>query len=63
VRELRKPGAVDVGTRFAIGSTTKAMTAVALGVLVDEGKGALHRHHVQFLRPSAAICGSSLSAS
>ena len=29
---------VDAGTRFAIGSTTKAMTAVALGMLVDEGK-------------------------
>jgi CubicO group peptidase (beta-lactamase class C family) len=38
VRELGKAGAVDAGTRFAIGSTTKAMTAVALGMLVDEGK-------------------------
>src|ERR687889_193301 len=38
VRELGKPGAADAGTRFAIGSTTKAMTAVALGMLVDEGK-------------------------
>jgi CubicO group peptidase (beta-lactamase class C family) len=38
VRELGKPGAVDAGTRFAIGSTTKAMTAAALGMLVDEGK-------------------------
>jgi CubicO group peptidase (beta-lactamase class C family) len=38
VRELGKPDAVDTGTRFAIGSTTKAMTAVALGLLVDEGK-------------------------
>ena len=38
VRELGKPGAVDAGTRFAIGSTTKAMTVVALGMLVDEGK-------------------------
>ena len=38
VRELGKPEAVDAGTRFAIGSTTKAMTAVALGMLVDEGK-------------------------
>jgi CubicO group peptidase (beta-lactamase class C family) len=38
VRELGKPGAVDPGTRFAIGSTTKAMTAVALGMLVDEKK-------------------------
>ena len=38
VRELGKAGAVDAGTRFAIGSTTKAMTAAALGMLVDEGK-------------------------
>jgi CubicO group peptidase (beta-lactamase class C family) len=38
VRELGKAGAVDAGTRFAIGSTTKAMTVVALGMLVDEGK-------------------------
>lgn len=38
VRQLGKPGAVDAGTRFAIGSTTKAMTAAALGMLVDDGK-------------------------
>lgn len=38
VRELGRPDAVDAGTRFAIGSTTKAMTAIALGMLVDEGK-------------------------
>ena len=38
VRELGKPGAVDAGTRFAIGSTTKAMTAAALAMLVDDGK-------------------------
>jgi CubicO group peptidase (beta-lactamase class C family) len=38
VRDLGRPGAIDAGTRFAIGSTTKAMTAVALGMLVDEGK-------------------------
>lgn len=38
VRELGAAGAVDANTRFAIGSTTKAMTAVALGMLVDEGK-------------------------
>ena len=28
----------DIHTRFAIGSTTKAMTVMALGMLVDEGK-------------------------
>ncbi|MFQ5536824.1 MAG: serine hydrolase [Gemmatimonadota bacterium] len=30
--------AVDERTRFAIGSTTKAMTVAALGILVDEGR-------------------------
>ena len=29
---------VDTNTRFSIGSTTKAMTAAALGMLVDDGK-------------------------
>jgi len=38
VRELGKPAVVDAHTRFAIGSTTKAMTVAALGMLVDEGK-------------------------
>lgn len=38
VRELGKPDPVDTNTRFAIGSTTKAITAAALGMLVDEGK-------------------------
>jgi CubicO group peptidase (beta-lactamase class C family) len=38
VRELGKADIVDSGTRFAIGSTTKAMTALALAMLVDSGK-------------------------
>jgi CubicO group peptidase (beta-lactamase class C family) len=38
VRELGKPGAVDEHTLFAIGSTTKAMTAALVGMLVDEKK-------------------------
>ena len=38
VQELGKPAPVDTNTRFSIGSTTKAMTAAALGMLVDEGK-------------------------
>lgn len=38
VRELGKPAPVDTQTLFAIGSTTKAMTAASLGMLVDEGK-------------------------
>lgn len=38
VRELGKPGNVDTQTMFACASTTKAMTAVCMGMLVDEGK-------------------------
>jgi CubicO group peptidase (beta-lactamase class C family) len=38
VRDIRKPDRVDERTRFAIGSTTKAMTTAALAMLVDEGK-------------------------
>ena len=38
VRELGKPDLVDRQTLFAIGSTTKAMVAASIGMLVDEGK-------------------------
>src|ERR1700722_2149490 len=38
VRELGKPNTVDADTLFQIGSNTKAFTAAALGLLVDEGK-------------------------
>ncbi len=38
VRQLGAPGAVDAETLFAIGSTTKAMTAALAGMLVDEKK-------------------------
>lgn len=38
LRELGKPDPVDTKTLFAICSTTKAMTAAAMGILVDEGK-------------------------
>lgn len=38
VRAIDGTGAVDAETRFAIGSTTKAFTATALGILVDEGR-------------------------
>lgn len=38
VIELGKPAPVNEHTRFAIGSTTKAMTSAALAMLVDEGK-------------------------
>lgn len=38
VREVGKPEAVDTQTQFLCASTTKAMTAVCMGMLVDEGK-------------------------
>src|SRR5690606_28519123 len=38
VRELGKPDAVDAHTQFAIASNTKAFTAAALAMLVDEGR-------------------------
>jgi CubicO group peptidase (beta-lactamase class C family) len=38
VRDVKTGEAFDVHTRSAIGSTTKAMTAMALGMLVDEKK-------------------------
>jgi CubicO group peptidase (beta-lactamase class C family) len=38
VRELGKAAPVDADTLFGAMSTTKAMTAVSLGMLVDEGK-------------------------
>ncbi len=36
--EIGKSARVNAHTRFAIGSTTKAMTSAALAMLVDEGK-------------------------
>ena len=38
VRRLGRPERVDARTLFQIGSTTKAFTAAALAMLVDEGK-------------------------
>ena len=38
VRRLGETAAVDEHTLFAIGSNSKAFTATALGILVDEGK-------------------------
>ena len=38
VRELDKPAPATTRTLFAIGSTTKAMTAAGLAMLVDEGR-------------------------
>src|SRR5215472_2686269 len=38
VRDIKTGAPFDLHTRSAIGSTTKAMTVVALGMLVDEKK-------------------------
>ncbi len=38
VRKLGEPAPVDANTRFGIASNTKAFTATALGILVEEGK-------------------------
>ena len=38
LQEAGSAAAVDTDTVFAIGSTTKAFTALAMGMLVDEGK-------------------------
>ncbi|MGH6613540.1 serine hydrolase [Sphingomonas sp.] len=52
VREEGKAGKVDPDTVFAIGSATKAFTAAALGMLVDEKKiawdGAVHDYLPSF---------------
>jgi CubicO group peptidase (beta-lactamase class C family) len=39
LREVGRPDLVDENTLFAVGSTSKAFTAAAIGMLVDEGKG------------------------
>lgn len=38
VKKLGEPGTVGARTRFGIASNTKAFTATALGILVEEGK-------------------------
>lgn len=52
VREEGKPAKVDPDTVFAIGSATKAFTAAALGMLVDEKKiawdGVVHDYMPSF---------------
>ena len=38
LKEMNTQNTVDVNTLFACGSTTKAMTATCMGILVDQGK-------------------------
>lgn len=52
VRELGKPDPVNAQTLFACASTTKAMVAACMGMLVDEGKvnwdDAVYKHLPEF---------------
>jgi CubicO group peptidase (beta-lactamase class C family) len=51
VRELGREDPVTPGTVFAVGSTTKAFTAAAVAMLVDDGKMAWDdpvRKHIEF---------------
>jgi CubicO group peptidase (beta-lactamase class C family) len=55
VREVGKEGAVTPDTLFAVGSLTKAFTATAVGLLVEDGKAKWDdpvRQHVPFFRLS-----------
>lgn len=49
VRAVGRPEPVDAHTRFAIGSTTKAMTALALLQAGDDGKVVLDQPVLQYL--------------
>ncbi len=49
VLEVGTAKPADVHTRFAIGSTTKAMTSAALAMLVDEGKIRWDEHVIDIL--------------
>jgi len=49
VIEQGKPQRADEHTRFAIGSTTKAMTSASLAMLVDEGKLRWDDHVITYI--------------
>jgi CubicO group peptidase (beta-lactamase class C family) len=49
VRKLGEPAAVDARTLFGIASNTKAFTATALGLLVEEGKVAWDAPVIRYL--------------
>ncbi|AEE53079.1 serine hydrolase [Haliscomenobacter hydrossis] len=49
VRELGATNAVNTQTQFSCASTTKAMTAVCMAILVDEGKVNWDDHVVKYL--------------
>src|SRR5262249_1795868 len=61
---LGKPDPVTPETLFAIGSTTKAFTATAVGMLVDDGKMAwddLVRKHVEFFHLADPLADANVT--
>ncbi len=61
VRRLGAPAPVDAHTRFGIASNTKAFTATALGLLVEEGKLAWDAPVVDYL-PAFALSDPYVTA-
>src|SRR5262249_17723241 len=64
VRELDKSEPVNADTRFAIGSCTKAFTATAMAMLVDDGKMAWDdpvRKHVEFFRLADPLADANVT--
>jgi CubicO group peptidase (beta-lactamase class C family) len=64
VREAGREGAVTPDTLFAVGSTTKAFTTTAMGMLVDDGKMAWDdpvRKHLQFFRLSDPLASEQVT--
>jgi CubicO group peptidase (beta-lactamase class C family) len=64
VKELGKPDPVTPQTLFAIGSTTKAFTTTAIGILVDEGKMSWDdpvRKHLPSFRLSDPLADSGVT--
>jgi CubicO group peptidase (beta-lactamase class C family) len=64
VKALGSSDAVTTDTRFAIGSTTKAFTTAAMGLLVDEGKMNWDdpvRQHVPYFRLSDPLADANVT--
>lgn len=64
VKALSGNDPVTPATRFAIGSTTKAFTTAAMGMLVDEGKMSWDdpvRKHVPFFRLSDPLASENVT--
>ena len=57
VREIGTDKKVDTKTYFSCASTTKAMTAVCMAILVDEGKVKWNDPVINYLREIAARSG------